>query len=129
MTDHATTGHATTGHATEAGETGRPLPSGVVAGALACGLFVIGAVVLEALGGAAANSPAPAWAEGLVPITWSAPARVGWWLAVAAAAAGYRVLLGRVGIRPRRWVTVLTVVPFVAFAAGIAVGVDWATWH
>lgn len=110
------------------GEDGAPTGS-TVAGALACGLFVVGAVVLEALGGSAANSPAPEWAEGLMPITWSPPARVAWWLAVATAAGAYRILLGRAGAQPNRWVTVLTVAPFVTFAAGIALGADWATWH
>lgn len=87
------------------------------------------AVVLEVVGGAGANSPAPAWADRLVPLTWPTGARVAWWLAVALAAGGYRVLLGRAGLAPNAWVTVLTVAPFVVFAAGIAAGADWATWH
>ncbi len=112
-----------------AGGLGRVATAGTVVAALACGAFVVVAVALEAIGGSAANSPVPAWAEGLVPITWSRPARVVWWLSVAAAAGAYRLLLGRAGGRPKRWVTILTVAPFVAFAAGITAGAGWSTWH
>ncbi len=32
-------------------------------------------------------------------------------------------------LHPNRLVTALTITPFVAFAGGIAIGTDWATWH
>ncbi|MGH9247217.1 MAG: hypothetical protein ACRD29_23460 [Acidimicrobiales bacterium] len=70
----------------------------------------------------------PGWAE-WVPLAWPQPLRVLWWLAVAAGAAAFRWSPGRVGLRPSRVVTVLTVVPFVVFAVGIGAGADWATWH
>jgi hypothetical protein len=42
---------------------------------------------------------------------------------------GFRFLLGRAGMPQRRLVVVLSVAPFVLFAAGVAAGADWATWH
>jgi hypothetical protein len=54
---------------------------------------------------------------------------VGWWLLVAGAAAGHRTLLqGTRGARPRVMAG-LAASPFVVFAAGVAVGAEWATWH
>lgn len=98
-------------------------------GALGCALFVLGAIAAEVVGGEYANSRVPAWAERVFPITWPQPVRVAWWLAVAGAALGYRVLLHRIGLRQRAWVVVASVVPFVVFAGGVAAGADWATWH
>ncbi len=91
-------------------------------------LFVIGAVALEITGGVNANSPVPSWAH-LVPLVWPQWVRVLWWLCVAAAAGIFRVGLHRVGLPGRRVVDLLAVLPFVAFAAGIAFSADWATWH
>lgn len=90
--------------------------------------FTIGAVILEAISGQYANSPTPGWAH-WVPLAWPQPLRVMWWLVVAAAASGFRWSLHHIGLRPNRVVTVCTVAPFLVFAAGIAVGADWATWH
>lgn len=87
------------------------------------------AVVLEVVTGSAANSSVPLWAEGLFPISWPQPARVGWWLAVATAALGFRLSLTQLGLGGRRLVTVATVVPFLILAAGVAFGASWATWH
>lgn len=98
-------------------------------GAVGAGAFVLAAVAAEVLGGLGANSPVPAWAERVVPLAWPPAARVAWWLLVAAAAVAYRLLLGRAGFPQRRAVIVLSVAPFVVFAAGIAVGASWATWH
>jgi hypothetical protein len=98
-------------------------------GAIGCAEFALGAVAAEVIGGLYANSPVPAWTERVFPIGWPQPARVVWWLAVAAAALGYRLILHRIGIRQRAWVVVVSVVPFVVFAAGVAVGADWVTWH
>jgi hypothetical protein len=53
--------------------------------AVGCALFVALAVVSEVVSGVAANSPVPSWAEEVVPLAWSQPLRVVWWLAVAAA--------------------------------------------
>jgi hypothetical protein len=91
-------------------------------------LFVIAAVVLEVTGGANANSPVPSWAH-LVPLGWPQWVRVVWWLSVAGAAAVFRVGLRRFGMPARRLGDVVAVAPFLAFAAGIALGADWATWH
>lgn len=97
--------------------------------ALGCATLVVAAVALEAVGGTAANSPAPGWARYAVPLAWPRALRVLWWLVVAAAALGFRVALHRLGFRQRRVVVAASVVPFVVFAAGIAGGADWATWH
>ncbi len=91
-------------------------------------LFVLSAVALEAVGGAAANSPLPDWAE-LVPLAWPPAARTAWWTSVAAMAGLFRLALHRLGLRQRSFVVVASVVPFLAFAIAIAVGADWATWH
>lgn len=96
--------------------------------ALGCATLVVVALVLEVLAGTAANSAVPAWAR-YVPLAWPQPLRALWWLAVAGAALGFRVALHRLGFRQRRAVVVASVVPFVVFAAGIAAGADWATWH
>lgn len=90
--------------------------------------LVVVAVVLEITGGANANSPVPGWAH-LVPLAWPQWVRVLWWILVAAAAATFRAGLRRVGLPARRGVDVVAVGPFLAFAAGIAAGADWATWH
>lgn len=97
--------------------------------ALGSFLFIIAAVVIEVVTGSAANSPFPAWAERVAPIAWPQPVRVLWWLSVAGAALAFRVSLHRLGFRQHRVIVVLSVAPFVVFAAGIAVGADWATWH
>ena len=52
-----------------------------------------------------------------------------WWLVVAGAALGFRVALHRLGFRQRAATVAASVVPFVVFAAGVAVGADWSTWH
>ncbi len=64
---------------------GVPHP-GSVGKAVGCAAFVLFAVVLEVVSGQAANSENPGWVYGLVPLTCSPPARVTWWLLVAAAA-------------------------------------------
>ncbi len=91
-------------------------------------LFVVVAIVLEVLGGSYANSPVPDWAE-VVPIAWPRAVRVVWWVGVAAAAAGFRLGAHRLGFRQRPLVVALSVVPFLAFATGIAMGAGWSTWH
>ncbi len=91
-------------------------------------VLTLGAVILEVISGQYANSVVPGWAR-WVPLAWPQPLRVAWWLAVAAGAAAFRWSLHRLGLRPNPVVTVGTVVPFLAFAAGIGVGADWATWH
>lgn len=91
-------------------------------------LFVMAAVILEAAGGANANSPVTGWSH-LVPLGWPQALRVVWWLCVGGAAAAFRLGLRRVGMPARRLGDVIAVAPFLAFAAGIAGGADWATWH
>lgn len=90
--------------------------------------FVGLALVLEVLGGSFANSPVPEWAH-IVPISWPPAARVVWWTTVAGAAGLFRLGVHRLGHRQRPIVVVASVVPFLVFAAGIAIGADWATWH
>lgn len=97
--------------------------------AAACLVFVLGAIGLEVAAGMAASSPVPAWAARLVPLAWPRPLRVLWWLAVAAAAFGYRSASRELGLRPRPVFTVLIVAPFLVFAAAVAAGAGWATWH
>lgn len=96
---------------------------------LGCAAFALGAVLVELISSAWANSPVPAWAEVLAPITWPRAARTVWWLAVAAAVAGFHLAAWRVGQRRRPVVVAATVLPFVGFAAAVAAGADWATWH
>jgi hypothetical protein len=86
------------------------------------------AVALEVAGGANANSTVRGWAH-LVPLGWPQWLRVAWWLGVGGAAATFRVGLRRVGMPTRRLVDAATIAPFLAFAVGIALGADWATWH
>jgi len=102
---------------------------GAGAGALVCAAFVLAALTAEALGSQYANSHVGSWALRAFPLSWPQPLRVVWWLVVAGAAFGFRVMLGRSGIRQSRPVVVVSVIPFVVFPAGIAVGADWATWH
>ncbi len=97
--------------------------------ALGCALFVVLAVVAEVVSGTAANSPVPAWADQVAPLGWPQPIRVAWWLSVAGAALAFRASLHRLGFRQRPAVVVLSVAPFVVFAAGVAIGAEWATWH
>ncbi len=104
-----------------------PRPTWIIALPVS-GLFVLAAVALEITGGVNANSTVPDWAE-LVPLAWPSWARVVWWLAVATAAAIFRVGLKRVGMPTNRLVDLLSIAPFAGFAVGIAIGADWATWH
>lgn len=103
--------------------------TGAVAKALSCAAFVLFAVALEAISGQSANSKNPGWVYGLVPLTWSTPARVGWWLLVGAAAGGHRYYLVRAGLASGRWLVGVLAAPFVGFAISIAAGASWSTWH
>jgi len=64
--------------------------------AVGCFVFVAVAVFAEAVAGSWANSPAPLWAEDIVPLAWPRPLRVTWWLTVAAAAVCHRLDRGPV---------------------------------
>lgn len=104
-------------------------PGLLVAGSVACALFVLAAIAVEVLAGQAANSPEPATLEHLVPLGWPQPARVLWWLGVAAAGAGHRILLDRAA-GERRWLgPALLAAPFAIFAVGVGLGTSWSTWH
>lgn len=107
---------------------GEPL-AGSVGKAVGCATFVLFAVALEVLSGQAANSENPSWVNGLVPLTWPQPARVAWWLLVAAAAGAHRYYLVRAGLGSGRWLGWLLAAPSAVFAAGIAAGASWSTWH
>jgi hypothetical protein len=102
---------------------------GSVGKAVGCAAFVLFAVLLEIFSGQAANSDNRSWLYGLVPLTWPDPARVVWWLFVAAAAWGHRIYLVRAGLGSGRWLGALLAAPFSVFAAGIAVGASRSTWH
>lgn len=52
-----------------------PARRNALVGAALSGGFVLVAVALEVVGGLGANSPAPAWAERVVPLAWRQPAR------------------------------------------------------
>lgn len=109
-----------------------PPPAGtarLAATAAGCAVFVLTALVLELAAGAGANSAAPGWVGRVVPLTWPQGARVAWWLLVAAAALGFRASLHRLGFRQHPVVVVGSVAPFVIFAAGVAAGAGWSTWH
>jgi len=114
---------------TAAGERDQRHPGLVAAGSVACAVFVLAAVAVEVVSGQAANSPGPAGVGRLVPLGWPAAARVAWWLLVAAAAAGHRVLLDRLDGRRRWMVPFLLAAPFMVFAGGIGAGASWSTWH
>jgi len=91
-------------------------------------LFIAAALTLEVLAGEGAASSTAATPR-FIPLTWPQPVRVVWWLGAAAAAATFRASLRRMGFPARRTADVATVAPFLIFAAGIAFGADWATWH
>lgn len=91
--------------------------------------FAFLAVALEFVGGQYSNSEVDGLAARLHPLAWPQAARVVWWLAVAAAAGVYRYGEWRAGIRRSPIIIGLSVVPFVIFAAGIASGASFSTWH
>lgn len=97
--------------------------------AVGCFVFVIAAVAAEVAAGAASAGVSPPWARLLIPLSWPAPARSIWWLAVAGAAFVFRLALHRLGFRQRPTLVALSTIPFVVFAVGIAAGAEWATWH
>lgn len=95
---------------------------------LACPLVVVGAVVAEVVAAQFANSTVPDFGEWF-PLAWPRPARVAWWVAVSAAAGGFRLGLHRLGMRQRPLVVGMTIAPFAIFAIGVALGADYSTWH
>jgi nitroreductase len=100
-----------------------------LAGALLCGLLVLVAIGLEIIAGQGGNSPAEARYARFVPLGWPQPARVAWWVMIAGAAAGHRLLLDdRQGWR-RRVLAAAAATPFAVFAVGVGVGASWSTWH
>lgn len=116
-------------HGGNQGQRGAPVGDDTFFIAVASALFVVVAVVLEAIAGSWANSQGAAWPAVIAPLTWPQPLRVLWWLMVAGAAVCFRVCLHRLGFRQRALVVAMSVAPFVAFAAGVAAGAGWATWH
>lgn len=91
--------------------------------------FVFLAVVLEVVGGQYSNSPVDGVAATLHPLSWPQAGRVAWWLLVAAAAGAFRYGEWRAGIRRSPVIIGLSVIPFVIFAVGIALGASFSTWH
>lgn len=92
-------------------------------------LFVFVAVALEVLGGQYSNSQVSSITNWVVPLGWPQAARVVWWLTVAAAAATFRYAERTAGIRRNPILIVASVLPFVIFAIGIALGASFSTWH
>lgn len=102
---------------------------GVPRSAFLGGAIALVAVVLEVWGswGVGADPRPPlSW---LVPSGWPMPVRVTWWLVAAAGTVAANRGLAVATGRPRRVATVVTALPFIAFAVGIATGAEWATWH
>lgn len=103
-------------------------PTLTLALVVVCPLLVGGAVVAEVVAAQHANSDPVGWAAWF-PLTWPVEARVAFWSVVAAAAAGFRWGLHRLGMRQRPLVVVATVAPFALFALGVATGSSFTTWH
>lgn len=96
---------------------------------IACVVLVLLAIALEVASGQGANSPETARFSPFVPLSWPQPARAVWWVLVAAAAGGQRLLLDP-GPGRRRWVLAgVCAMPFVVFAGGVASGAEWSAWH
>ncbi|HEV8115642.1 MAG TPA: hypothetical protein VGP53_05335, partial [Acidimicrobiales bacterium] len=91
-------------------------------------LILFGAIALEIAAGEGAADPTSS-GRSWVPLTWPAPLRAIYWLAIGALAFGHRIGLARLGSTPRPAVTLAITAPFVVFAAGITLGAPWATWH
>lgn len=91
-------------------------------------LVVLAALVLEVVAGEAATDPG-ASSYSWVPLTWPSPLRATYWLGIGAIAVGHRIGLARLGSAPRPLVTLTIAAPFAVFAAGVALGAPWATWH
>ena len=103
----------------------RPLPGWALAGAA----LALVAVTLELLGSLLGDSPSTSYPGWLVPVGWSTPLRVAWWLSASAGAAAASHGLAQATGDPRAVRTVLVATPFAVFAAGIMLGASWATWH
>jgi hypothetical protein len=91
--------------------------------------FTLLAVALEFLGSIVGDSPSTGYPGWLVPIAWPTAVRVLWWVAAAVGAVALNRGLARATGHPRRLATVVTALPFLGFALGIALGAEWATWH
>jgi hypothetical protein len=106
-------------------ETNTLIPSSAFVG----GAVAFIAVTLEVWGswGTGADvAPPRSW---FVASGWPVALRVSWWLVAAVGVHLANRGLARATGRSRRVITGVTVVPFVAFAFGIAIGAEWATWH
>ena len=98
--------------------------------AFACAGFVLLAVVVEFTVSQNAGAVAPRGFSRFAPAAWPDPLRVAWWLAVAAAAGGYRVFADLIANRAPRWaLAAVSAAPFAIFAFGIAFGSSWATYY
>lgn len=98
--------------------------------AFACAGFVLLAVIVELTVSQNAGAVAPRGFSRFAPAAWPDPLRVMWWLAVAAAAGGYRLFADLLGGRKPRWALVaVSAAPFAFFAVGIALGSGWATYY
>lgn len=98
--------------------------------ALGGGAFALLAVGLELLGSLLGTAPTTAYPGWLVPVGWPTALRAGWWLLAAVGAGAAVAELTAPRSRTARMAgTALAVLPFAAFAVGVALGAPWATWH
>ena len=96
---------------------------------IGCVVLVLLAIALEVASGQGANSPEVADFSPFVPLSWPQPVRALWWVLVATAAGGHRLLLDP-GPGRRRWVLAgVAATPFLVFAGGVASGAQWSAWH
>jgi hypothetical protein len=91
-------------------------------------LSAVGLEVTASLLGQGVDTRWPGW---LTPIAWPTPLCVAVGLAAAAGAGAATVGLDRAGVlgRSARLAGAGATVLFAAFAAGVAAGAAWATWH
>lgn len=98
--------------------------------ALAGGAFALLAVGLEMLGSVLGDAPTTAYPGWLVPIAWPTAFRTVWWLLAAVGAGAAVAELAAPRSRATRVAgTALAVLPFAAFAVGVALGAEWTAWH
>lgn len=105
--------------------TDEPLPLWALGG----GLFALFAIVLEVGASLLGQGESTSYPGFLRPIVWPTLVRVVWWLFAAAGAVMANRGLAAVTGEPRWGRTILAAIPFVAFAAAIAVNHPVATWH
>jgi hypothetical protein len=92
-------------------------------------LFVMAAVIGEAIAGSYTATQLPAWVHAVTPAAWPPLGRGLWWVAVTAAAISYRVAERRASVRRHPIIVLGSTLPFAIFALGAAAGAEWTAWH